>query len=91
MALSNTNYRVKVDNTYTTTANATTAENAINTALAGLGRPETVTRTSANVFLLIVGLTEAQAVNIRGAILAAWSGPARSYGKVSVTRTNDTD
>ena len=84
-------YRVKIDNTYASTANATSVRNSINSTLDGLGRPEVADGTGTNVTLLVVGLTEAEAVALRDALKAAWTQAARTFGKVSVTRNNDLD
>jgi hypothetical protein len=84
-------YRLKIDVTYTTTANATTALTAINAALSTAGRVEVATRTNAVVFLKIVGIeTQAEAEALRSALHTAWSSVARSYGKVSLVRSDDT-
>lgn len=82
-------YRIKIDVTYTTTANATTALNSINAALESAGRSEVATRNSAQVYLMIPGIpTQEEAETITAALRTAWSSVARSYGKVSVVRTD---
>lgn len=92
MALTDTKYRVKIDITYSSTANATTATTSINDVMVAQGRPERAVRTSAQVFLLVSGLsTQAEAEALASALHTAWSTPARSYGKVSIVRTNDLD
>lgn len=91
MALIDSKYRIKIDMNYTTTNNAITATTNINTALAGLGRPETATRNNMNVYLLIVGLTAAEGASIKSALDTAWASAARSGGKVSLVRNGDPD
>jgi hypothetical protein len=90
MALSDTNYRLHIDWTYSSTGNANTALSAINSALASAGRPETATRTSNRVELVISGLTESEANTLRISLTSAWSASTRSYGKAAVARSNDT-
>lgn len=91
MAITNTFYRLKVDNTYSTTAIATTIRTNINNVMIAEGRPERADGTGTNVLMMVVGMTEQEAVDLRDALKAAWTGSARTYGKVSVTRTNDLD
>lgn len=82
-------YRLKIDVTYTNNANATTATTNINNVLIAAGRPESATRTNAKVTLTIPGLaTEAEAVTLADNLLPAWSAPARSFGEVSIARTD---
>lgn len=83
-------YRLRIDVTYTSTGNANSALSAINTALSTAGRPETATRSGSTVDLLIVGITsQAEAEALRSALHTAWSSVARSYGKVSIVRSDD--
>lgn len=89
MALTETKYRVKIDNVYSSTANATAVGNSINSVMIAEGRPERAVVTTTNVVLMVVGLTETEANDLRDALKAAWTGSARTYGKVSVVRTND--
>ena len=92
MALFDSYYRVKIDNVYSSAANATSVYNSINTYMSSIGRDERATLpTTTNVLLMIVGLTESEATSIRDGLKAAWTGATRTYGKVSVTRTNDLD
>lgn len=92
MALQDSFYRVKIDNTYASGANATTVKTSIDNALVAAGRPERATiLTTTNVTLMIVSLTEAEAVTLRDALKASWTAATRTFGKVSVTRTNDID
>lgn len=87
-----TNYRIKIDIRYSSAANATSARTAINNALVGVGRAETaVINNSTDVYLVIVSLpSEAVANTIVNALRPAWSGYTRTYGKVSVVRTDAT-
>lgn len=91
MAITSSYYRLKIDSTYTTTNGATSAGNAINTALANAGREERVTQNGANIYLMIPGLAEVDALSLRTALQAGWAGQARSYFKVSLVRTEDND
>ena len=86
-----TKYRVKIDNTYSSNATATSIDTSINNVMIAEGRPERAVVSTTNVVLLVVNLTEAEAVDLRDTLKAAWSGSARTFGKVSVTRTNDLD
>jgi hypothetical protein len=85
-----TNYRLTIDNTYSTNANATSVGNSINSTMIAQGRPERAVVTTTNVTLLVVGMTESEAVSLRDALKAAWTGTARTFGKVSVDRTDAT-
>ena len=91
MALTSSLYRIKIDMTYTSTGNANTAATSINNVLIAAGRPERAQVTSANVYLLIVGLSEAEGVTLKNSLSTGWSAAARSGGKVSLVRTNDLD
>jgi hypothetical protein len=82
-------YRVKVDYTYNTTANATTARNNINTYLSAQGRPETASGTGTQVFLQIDGLTEAEATTLGNGLTSRWAVGTRSGVKASVVRRPD--
>lgn len=80
-------YRLRVSLTYTTNANATSATTAINNALAAAGRTERATRSGAVVAALIPGgMTEAQAVPLVNALVAAANTGAKS-GKISTVLT----
>lgn len=92
MAIADVPYRIKIDNTYSSGATATSIKSAIDTVMSNAGRPERATIfTTTNVVLLVVGLTEAEAVSLRSSLLSAWTGSARTFGKVSVVRTSDLD
>ena len=91
MAITNTWYRVKIDNVYSSSATATSIGNSINSVMSAQGRPERAVVAGTNVTLLVVGLDETDATDLRNALKSAWSGSARTYGKVSVTRTDDMD
>jgi hypothetical protein len=91
MALMDNVYRVHLDITYNNATAATNAATALNSALAANGRAETVTRVSAVVTLLIVGLSESEAQTLRLALNSAWSGQTRTGGKASVVRSPDLD
>lgn len=83
-------FRLRIDLTYTTNANATTATTNINNALVAQGRVERATRTNAAVSLIIEPIdTEAEAVALRNALTPAWGSTARSGGKVSLVRRPD--
>ena len=87
-----TNYRLKIDITYTTTGNATTAETNINNAMIAAGRPERATRSGSQVTMMVPGITtQAEAISLRDSLRTAWSSVARSYGKASVVRSDDLD
>lgn len=77
-------YNISVTYTYTTVANATTAQTQINTALANAGRAETCGRTGATLSLLLEGLTEGQAVGIRDALTSRWAVGTRNGGRACV-------
>jgi hypothetical protein len=79
-------YRLRIDYTYTTTANATTAQSNIDTALASAGRAERCSRASATITLQIDGLTEAAATALSDALNAQWAVGTRSAGKATVMR-----
>ena len=91
MALSETKYRIKVDNTYSSNANATSVGTAINNVMIAAGRPERAVVTTTNVYLLVVGLTETDGTTLRNSLNTAWSSVARTFGKASLVRTNDVD
>jgi len=85
-------YRIKIDVRYSSTANATTATTNINNVLTAQGRVERATRTNADVYVMIPGLAnQDEAESLISALNPAWSSAARSYGKVSVVRTDDVD
>jgi len=85
-------YRIKIDIRYSSNANATTATTNINNVLAAEGRPERATKTAADVYVMIPGLaSQEEAESLISALNPAWSSVARSYGKVSVVRTDDVD
>ena len=90
MAITDTNYRVAIDMTYSNGSNATTAQTNINAALATAGRAETAARSGSTVTLLIVGLTESEATSLRNALNTPWSSATRSGGRASVSRNDDT-
>jgi hypothetical protein len=91
MAISDTKYRIKVDNTYSSNANANTVATAINNVMIAAGRPERASVSTTNVLLLVVGLTESEGVTLRNSLNAAWTTATRSYGKASLVRTSDLD
>ena len=83
-------YRIKIDVTYTTVNNATTATTNINNVLASDGRAERAVRTNTNVYVMIPGIeTQQEAETLLNDLNSAWSSTARSYGKVSMVRTDD--
>jgi hypothetical protein len=88
MTIANSNYRLHINITYTTTAGATSAETSINTALSNAGRSDKCVRTNAVVDLLITELTEAEATTLRDDLRPAWSGQARTGGKAAIARSN---
>lgn len=79
-------YRIRIDLTYSSTGNATTALTSINNVLIAQSRPERAVQTNAQIALLIEGLTEAQGKRLRDLLTPAWGVTARSGGKVSVVR-----
>jgi hypothetical protein len=83
-------YRLRVDLTYSTTNNATTATTNLNTALAAAGRVEQAQRSTAAVSLLVDGITQAEAVALRDALTPAWAAGPRSQGSASVVRIEGT-
>lgn len=92
MALLGSKYRVKIDNVYGTGAVATSIKTSIDNVMIAAGRPERASiLTTTNVVLMVVGLDEDEAISLRDSLKAAWTGTTRTYGKVSVTRTNDID
>lgn len=85
-------YRIRVDLTYSTTGNATTATTNINNVLAARTDPvipERATRASARVTVMVAGLEQAQAQALLAALQPAWPVGARTAGKVSMVRSED--
>lgn len=82
-------YRLRIDLTYSTNNNATTAHTNINNTLAAEGRAEQATRDLRVVSLMIEGLTEAEAQSLTDALTPAWGSTTRSGGKVSTVRTGE--
>lgn len=79
-------YRVRITYSYNNTANATTAQGNINTYLAGLGRPETCSRTTTALDLQIDDLTEQEATTIGLGLTTSWAVGTRTGGKASIVR-----
>jgi hypothetical protein len=82
-------YRLRVDWTYTTTAQATTAATAVDATLAAQGRAERVVRTGNRIEVIIEPLTQAAAVTLRNALTPNWSAGTRTANKASVVMRDE--
>lgn len=83
-------YRLRINLTYSTTANATTATTNINNVLIAQGYPQRAERTNAVVTLEVDPIADqAAAVTLRNALTAAWGSTTRSGGKVSIVQRPD--
>ena len=82
-------YRLRIDLTYSSNNNATTAQTNINNVLSSYGRAESAARNQRVVSLLIVGLEESTAKPLMDALVAAWGATTRTGGKVSLVRSDD--
>lgn len=81
-------YRIRIDQTYNTTANANTATSNINAVLTDAGRPERASRSGSTVTLEIDGLTEEEAKTLKVGLTPAWGVGTRS-GLVSTVRRGE--
>lgn len=81
-----TSYEIRIDLTYSSTGNATTAETNVNNVMIGQGRVERALRTAAVLTMTVSGLTEAQAKTLRDLLTPAWGATVRSGGRVSTVR-----
>lgn len=77
-------YRLRVDWTYSTTAQANTALAAINATLAANGRTEQAVRTATRVAVILEPVSAAAAVTLRNALTPNWAPGTRTAGKASV-------
>jgi hypothetical protein len=83
-------YRLRIDLTYSSTANATTATTNINNVMIAQGYPERATRSSAQVSMIVEPIaTEAAGTALLNALNSAWGSTTRSGGKVSLVRRPD--
>jgi hypothetical protein len=77
-------WRIVIDYTYNSTGNATTAVNAINSALNAFTDIEDVaTRTGSTVNFLTVVDTQTLATQVMNALTSAWAVGTRNTGRAS--------
>lgn len=82
-------YRLRVDWTWSKTADASAALAAINATLAANGRPEQAVRTGTRVAVICEPMTAAQAVALRNALTPNWAPSTRTAGKASVVMRDE--
>lgn len=82
-------YRLRVDWTYSTNAQANTALAAVNATLSANGRTEQAVRTAARVAVICEPVTAAAAVTLRNALTPNWSTGTRMSGKASVVMRDE--
>jgi hypothetical protein len=84
-------YRLRIDITYSSVNNANGSVTDINGVLSSMGYTETAQRSGSNVSLDVLGIPDqAAAIALRDALTPLWGARARTGGKVSIVKTDDT-